>query len=306
MWTRRACPEGFQRARRVLHRVVAHGHDDVRLREPGALDVLGDEADRGDHERMVGGQRALGHERRDDRDLGALGQDAQLPRRVPPDDAVAGQDERAVRPVHDVRGARERRPVGRRPARLVDPEGLALGRVARHVLRQLQVARPGLLLLGDLERLPDDLGDDLGGLDLGVPLREGPERLHDVHVLVGLLVEEAAGQLAGDGHDGRPVEVRVGQARGEVRRAGPEGRQAHARPAGEPPPDIRHERGRLLVADRDEADRRVEEGVVQVERLLARHAEDVADAFLLEAADQELGTGHGRASRRAARPDHVR
>ena len=47
------------------------------------------------------------------------------------------------------------------------------------------------------------------------------------------------------------------------------------------------------MADRDEADRRVEEGVVQIERLLAGHAEDVAHALLLEAADEELGSGHG-------------
>ena len=261
-----------------------------------------DEADGGDHERMVGGQGALGHERRHHRDLGALGQDAQLPRGVSPDHAVPREDQRAVRPVQDVRRARERGPVGRRAARLVDAEGLALGGPLGHVLRQLEVARPGLLLLGDLERLPHHLGDDLARLDLGVPLREGPERLHDVDVLVGLLVEEAAGELARDRHHGRPVEVRVGQARGEVRRAGPEGREAHARPAGQPPPDVRHEGRRLLVADRDEADGRVEEGVVQIERLLAGHAEDVAHALLLEAADEELGSGHGSPSRRAPRP----
>jgi hypothetical protein len=286
-------PRGVPAGRRVLDRVVAHGHDGVRLGEAGPLDVLGDEPDRRDHERVVGGERALGHERRHHGDLRALGEECELPRRPPADHPVAGEDQRALRLVDDVRRAREGRPVGRRAARLVGPERLALRGFLGHVLRQLQVAGPGLLLLGDLERLPDNLGDDRARLDLRVPFREGPECLDDVDELVGLLVEEAPRQLAGDRDDRRAIEIRVGQAGGEVRRPRPEGRQAHPRLAREPPPDVRHEGGRLLVADGDETDGRVEEGVVQVEGLLAGHAEDVAHALPLEAADQELGSGHG-------------
>jgi len=67
-------------------------------------------------------------------------------------------------------------------------------------------------------------------------------------------VDPVAAGLPGDGDDGRAIEVRVGDAGDEVRRPGPECRQAHARPAGEPPPDVRHERGALLVTARDEPD----------------------------------------------------
>jgi hypothetical protein len=69
-------PRRIPAGRAVLYGIVAHGHDDVRLGEAGALDVLGGEPHGRDHERVVGGQGALGHERRQDRDLRALGQDA--------------------------------------------------------------------------------------------------------------------------------------------------------------------------------------------------------------------------------------
>src|SRR6185295_1441721 len=53
-----------------------------------------------------------------------------------------------------------------------------------------------------------------------------------------------------------------------------------------------HERCRLLVADRDEADGRSRQRVVDVQRLLARHAEHVAHAFPLETTDEQLGACH--------------
>src|SRR5665647_1757886 len=53
---------------------------------------------------------------------------------------------------------------------------------------------------------------------------------------------------------------------------------------------VGYEGGALLVGRRDERDAlRPGEGLVEVEGLLARDAEDVLDAFALEALDEELG-----------------
>jgi hypothetical protein len=69
-------PRRIPAGRAVLYGIVAHGHDDIRLGKTGAVDVFGRQADGRNHERVVGGQGALGHERRQNRDLRALGQDA--------------------------------------------------------------------------------------------------------------------------------------------------------------------------------------------------------------------------------------
>ncbi len=62
--------------------------------------------------------------------------------------------------------------------------------------------------------------------------------------------------------------------------------------AGQPAVDVGHERRALLVPRRDELDRAVEQRVHHVDVLLAGNAEDVLDAFVLEALDQQLGRGH--------------
>jgi hypothetical protein len=69
-------PHRIPAGRAGLYGIVAHGHDDIRLGKTGAVDVFGRQADGRNHERVVGGQGALGHERRQNRDLRALGQDA--------------------------------------------------------------------------------------------------------------------------------------------------------------------------------------------------------------------------------------
>src|SRR2546421_380502 len=70
-----------------------------------------------------------------------------------------------------------------------------------------------------------------------------------------LMREKVPGELARERHDGGAFQVRVGHAGGEVRGARPEGGQAHAGVTRQPAPDVRHECRRLLVPDRNEADR---------------------------------------------------
>ena len=160
---------------------------------------------------------------------------------------------------------------------------------------QLDVGGAGLLERRDAERLAHDLGDHGDPLDPGVPLRHRPEHVDDVDDLVGLLVELVGGGLAGDGDDRRAVEVGVGDAGQEVRRAGPERRHRDGRAPREPAVDVGHERRALLVAGRDVADRLgPRERLEDVHRLLAGHREDVLAALRLEAGDEEVGGGPGR------------
>ena len=104
-----------------------------------------------------------------------------------------------------------------------------------------------------------------------------------------LLVHALEVALPGQGDERRTVEVGVGDRRDEVERAGPERAQAHAGATGQAAVDVGHVGAALLVAHGHELDRRTRERLVQVERLLARDAEDVRDALGLEALDEDVG-----------------
>ena len=94
--------------------------------------------------------------------------------------------------------------------------------------------------------------------------------------------------LAGQHHDGRPVQERVGHAGDEVRSAGPEGREADAGASGEAAVRVGHER-RPPARDAPARTRSTSATATRwVDGLLAGNAEDVADALGLEARDDEL------------------
>ena len=165
---------------------------------------------------------------------------------------------------------------------------LGVDHVAHHVLGQLDVRRPRLLRLRDLERLAHDLGDHARRVQPRVPLRDRLEHRDDVDVLVGLLVHPLEVGLPGERDERGAVEERVGDRRDEVRRARPERAEADARAARQAPVHVRHVGAALLVPDGHERDRRVLERLVEVQRLLARDAEHVLDALGLEALDEQV------------------
>ena len=94
--------------------------------------------------------------------------------------------------------------------------------------------------------------------------------------------------LAGQRDQRRAVQERVGDGRYEVGGARPERPQAYSRAAGQATVRVGHVGAALLVADGDELDRRIGQRFVQVERLLAWDAENVLDAFGLEALDEHF------------------
>ena len=151
---------------------------------------------------------------------------------------------------------------------------------------------PGFSSVATRNALRDDLGDRLGRSTRVVPLRHRLEHPDDVDDLVGLLVELVERGLAGDRDHRRAVEVGVGDAGNEVRRARPERRHRHGAAAGEAAVDVGHERGALLVAGRDVAGPRWSLSALEdVHRLLARHREDVLAALRREAVDEEVRGG---------------
>jgi hypothetical protein len=109
-------------------------------------------------------------------------------------------------------------------------------------------------------------------------------------------VDAIAARLPRDRDEGRAVEVGVGDAGREVRRAGSERREADTRATGQAPVGVGHEGGPLLVPRRDEGDSRVQEGVQDVQDFLARQAEHVANLLVLETLDDQVGRFHTIAS----------
>ena len=163
------------------------------------------------------------------------------------------------------------------------------------VLGQLDVRRAGLLQRRDAEGLANDLGDRGHPFNARVPFRDGLEHAHDVDDLVRLLVELLGRGLAGQRDHRGTVQVRVGDAGQEVRRARPERAHGDGDAAGEPAVDVGHERRALLVPRRDVADLRPSrQRIEDVHRLLARNGEDVLASLGGEAVHDEIGGAAGR------------
>jgi hypothetical protein len=239
----------------VLDEVVADRDHDVGVLEARHRVVARLQADGAERLGVGVVHDALAHERLGHRDPGRARELAQRGRRARAHDPVAGERDGVDRVADEVGGAEE---VAGARLGLADPparQRLAVELHRHDVLGQLDVGGPRLLGLGDLERLADDLRDDLRRVDARVPLRDRPHDLDQVDVLVRLLVHALQIRLAGERHERRAVEERVGHGGDEVRRARPQRSQAHARAARQAAVHVGHERPALLVADRHEGDR---------------------------------------------------
>ena len=274
---------------RVLDEVVADGDHHVGVVEAGERVVARLQAHRPERARVLVVEHPLAHERLGDADAGRVGERAQRGGRPGAGDAVAGEHDRmpgradlADRRVQ-LLGAR----LGPPPA-AARRQRLGVDRRRHHVLGELDVGRARLLRLRDLERLADHLGDHARRVQPRVELRHRPQHVDDVDVLVRLLVHALEVGLAGQHDHRRAVQERVGDTGHEVRRARAERAQADAGGAGQTAVHVGHVRTSLLVAHGHELDRRPRERLVEIQRLLARDAEHAADAFGLEALDEQI------------------
>ena len=273
----------------MLDEVVADGDDHVGVLEARERIVARLKADRAERARVLVVEHPLAHEGLRHADARRVGERAQSGGGPGPGHAVAGQHDRPLGFPDDLLGRAELLGAGLRPAAAVaDRERYGVDGRGHDVLGQLDVGRPRLLRLGDLERLAHHLGDHARRVQPRVELGDGPQHVDDVEVLVRLLVHALEVGLAGERDHRRAVEQGVGDAGHEVGGARPQRPEADPRRAREAAVHVGHVGAALLVADGDELDARCVERLVEIQRLFARDAEYVLDALGLEALHEQI------------------
>ncbi len=284
-------PRRVPALRCVLDEVVADRHHDVGPVEAEVRVVAHHESDRAERVRMVVGEDALPEERGGDGEVQTLGETDERVHRAVASNTGSREDHRGRRGFQDLRRPADLRFRRCRIDRHVDTQRHALRLLLGDVFRQDQEGRTGTLGPRLLERLAHHLRYRFVDGDHAAPLRDRAEQFHEVEGLVGLLVEPVEPGLRGDGHERMRVEVGVRDPEHQVDRARAERGQAHARMSRERAVGVRHERRAAFVTRRDEADRRVRDRIDHVEVLFARQPEDVLDALVLEALDEQAGNG---------------
>ena len=163
--------------------------------------------------------------------------------------------------------------------------------------RHVDEYRAGLSVLGEQERLLDDLGQQLGLVDAPAPLDERPIDLvlRGVGVQVDLLMRVPAvvvgGHVAGDHDHGDAIEGRIGHAGGSVGESGAEVAEYDRGTTGDARIPICCVGSYLLVADVDELDAAAGHGGEHGDVGVPAQAEHVADTALLEIPDELFGGG---------------
>ena len=279
----------------ILDHVVADADDHVGPIEAARDDVAGLQSDRAEPERMRERHHALGHERIDHRDVQPLGEADQVVRGAGANHAVAGQDQRVGRGGKNLRRLADRLGLGQRPHGMLHHQRrFPVDFHLRDVFRKVDEAHARLLGLGLLERLADHLGDGLGLEDLDAVLRDRPEEVDQVEVLVALLVQPGCGRLPGDGNHGGVIHVGVGHAGHQIGRPGPQRRQTDPRPAGQPAVHVGHEGCPLFVPGRDEADRAVEQDIENLDVLFAGQSKNGLHPLVFQTTNEQFGRLHRR------------
>jgi LysR family transcriptional regulator, cyn operon transcriptional activator len=179
-----------------------------------------------------------------------------------------------------------------RPPRLAGRQGRGVGVLPRDVLGQLEVRGAGALLLGPPERVADGAGHVVGRDQRPGVLGERAHHADDIDDLEMPLLAGLDRLLPGDHHHRHRAELGVGGGGDEVGGAGAERRQADARVAGQPPPGRRHEPRGLLVSRHNQPHAGVPQRLEQVEVLLARQPEHVANPLGLQRPGEQVGCFH--------------
>ena len=240
-------------------------------------------------------ESTAGHQRRNDRHAGALGESQQFCRSAGLQGATADVEHGARGASNKCSGGRngglveiDRRAVARQ-VQLLDGLGVPPlhGRLGE-VLRNVDQDWAGTAGRGDVESGRDGAGDVVGRLDEEVVLGDALGNTGDVTLLEGVGADRARGDLTGDDDQGRGVHVGVADGGHDVGRAGARGDHSHAGTAGGEGVALRHVAGALLVADEYVTDARVDQRVVDREDGATGQAEDNFDTFHLQALDEGL------------------
>jgi hypothetical protein len=240
-----------------------------------------------------------------DRGIELLGEGQELGLRAGMEDAVAGEDDRALCGGDLRRGDLELLVVAvhRRSEAGQPRDHLLRGRMGRlrllleRVLRDVDVDRAGPAAAGDVERLGDHARQLVRVADEVVVLRHRQGDAVDVDLLERVLADQGRGHVAGDRDHRDRVEHRGADAGHQVGRAGPRGADAHADLAGRTGVPVGGVRAALLVAHEDVPQLRVvAEDVVQRQDHAARVAEHDLDALPEQRLAQDVGTDSGARS----------
>ena len=239
---------------------------------------------------MIVGEHALAVEGGRHRDVQRLREPDQRLTRAGPRGAVAREHDRVARLAQQLGGPGDlflRRVVR---TRHVDPQRDQRRRRGRllDVLGHGQVDGARTLGLRQLERLADHLGRRTWGGHQRRPLGDRGEHRHQVDSLVRLLEAARHADLRRQRDQRRGVGRRVGGAEQQVDRTGTERRGAHAGLPRQPPVGLGHERGALFVPGEHVGDRGPGQRLHQPDVLLARDAEDVRHALVLQALNDQL------------------
>ena len=258
------------------------------------------------------GEGAAGHQRRDDRCSGRLGEGQQLCGGTGAHDAAADVQHRFLGASQQLRGGldllavrlRDGTVAGQVVARRPDEGHLGLLRVFRDVDEHGARAAGR----GDLVGRGDRAGDLGGVLHEERMLGHRHGDADDVGLLEGIRAHQGREDLACDREQRHRVHVGVGDRRDEVRRARPRRRDRDADLAGCRGVALGGVTGALLVAHEDVAQgRRVHERVVDGEDRAAGQTEHVGHPQQLERADDGFGPReHGSGGSAGGRPRNGR
>jgi hypothetical protein len=237
------------------------------------------------------GHRALPHLRGEERNAGPPHEACDAVGRARPAGRSAHHHQRVLRGQNHLSGAVERGAMGDRDLDRMNRDHRDIRHfIARDVLGQFEMHRPRPLLHRHTKRVADH-GRDAGGAD-DLP-RQFRQRLHGGDHIDDLKTRLPAAHdrlLAGDQNHRHRAKMRVRRAGRQIERARAERRQTNSGLAGQPPVRRGHEGGGLLVAGQDQFDFGGAKRFHQIEILLAGHAEDAVDTFVLQRRDKQVGS----------------
>ena len=247
---------GVDARRGELLQFIAHADNHIRLIEAEIDIIVHDEAHGPEGVGVVVRKDALAVEGGGHRNLQLFGKLDQGLLRLVAHRPVPGQDDGEPGRLQHLRGLgdllrgrgrglhRMHRPG---PQRRFDLHGL-------HILGDGQVDGPGPLRLGDVKGVADHLGRGRRRQQGVGPLGHRLEHGHQVHHLMGLLIDPAQAHLGAEGHQRGAVRLGVGDPEQQVDGPGTQRSEANPGLAGDPAVHVGHEGAPLLRAHQDKAD----------------------------------------------------